>query len=190
MKQRKPIPCKVCLNDFTPYSTTSRTCSLKCSVIDVQNKKDIKAARDTKIQEKAVRKQHVARKRTFNNNDKPLQMKLAQRACNAYIRARDGMVCISCGTQKPDIQYCAGHWKSRGAHGGLRFHPFNLNSQCNKNCNLHLSGNVEKYKQNLIKKIGLANVEWLQTEQPPQKWTVEDLIEIKQYYLEQLRLLT
>ena len=113
----------------------------------------------------------------------------AQTACNAYIRYRDGKKCISCGTEKPEIQYCAGHFKTRGAHSALRFHPFNIHSQCNKNCNLMKSGNIAEYRPRLIEKIGLDNVEWLEGPHEIQKFTISDAKEIKAYYKEQLKIL-
>ena len=117
-------------------------------------------------------------------------MREAQTACNAYIRERDkNEPCISCGTTKPDIQYCAGHYKTRGGHHEIRFHPFNINLQCNKHCNLHLSGNITQYRPRLIDKIGLSNVEWLEGPHKAQHLTIDDIKEIKMYYRDQLKYL-
>lgn len=88
-----------------------------------------------------------------------LKLKLkAQTVFNAYIRKRDeGMGCISCGSYN-EIQ--AGHFYSAGNHNNLRFDIHNCNSQCKK-CNYFLSGNLLKYRENLIVKIGLEAVEKL-----------------------------
>jgi len=65
----------------------------------------------------------------------------------------------------------------------------NIHKQCNKNCNLSLSGNIPRYRPNLIKKIGLQNVEWLEGPHEIQKLTISDAKEIKAYYKEQLKIL-
>jgi hypothetical protein len=82
----------------------------------------------------------------------------AQTAFNKHIRERDNLLgCISCGSFN-EIQ--AGHFYSAGNHNNLRFHPHNVNSQCKK-CNYFLSGNLLKYRENLIVKIGLDEVDKL-----------------------------
>ena len=178
--------CKVCKEPFTPkYLTTQPTCNdYKCILAwgNLQQDKKHKAAKKAfraetrKLKEKAkTRSQWLAE---------------AQQACNAYIRERDKADgCISCGTMKPDIQYCAGHFKTRGGHPELRFHPLNIHKQCNKHCNKEKSGNIAVYRPRLIEKIGLANVEWLEGPHEAQNWVIDDVMEIKQYYKEQLKLL-
>lgn len=82
----------------------------------------------------------------------------AQKKFNEFIRKRDdGLGCISCGSFN-EIQ--AGHFYSAGHHNNLRFNPDNCNSQC-KRCNYFLSGNLIKYRANLIDKIGIERVEQL-----------------------------
>lgn len=82
----------------------------------------------------------------------------AQTVFNAWIRKRDeGLGCISCGSYN---QIQAGHFYSAGHHNNLRFNEDNTNSQCLQ-CNFFLSGNLLKYRENLIKKIGLERVERL-----------------------------
>ena len=167
---------KHCDNEFVQYSTLQRLC-IPCSI-----------EKGRKIEKKIERKEHREAKEKVKRRG--AHLKDAQTACNAYIRERDkDEGCISCGTRNPDIQYCAGHYKSRGAHTGLRFHPLNLNKQCNAHCNMHLSGAIDKYRPALIEKIGVECVEWLEGEQQIQNWSIEDIVEIKFYYREQLKLL-
>ena len=170
--------CKACKTKFEPqYNTIQPTCSIKCA-IDYANDKNLKERRkDTRKRKQALK----------TRSD---WLREAEMACNAYIVYRDrNDPCISCGTMKPDIQYAAGHYKTKGAHPELRFHPMNIHKQCNKNCNLHLSGNISNYRPKLIEKIGISQVEWLEGPQQPQNWTIEDAKEIKQYYKEQLKYL-
>lgn len=104
----------------------------------------------------------------------------AQKEFNRYIRLRDNCVCISC--QKPlGSKYDAGHYRSVGAHPELRFCEENVHSQC-VHCNQHKSGNAIDYRINLINKIGLERVEWLEGAHELQKLNIEQIKEIKQKY--------
>ena len=132
------------------------------------------------------RKKFNEKKRQFKKTCKKTQRAKAQAAFNAYIRKRDEKLpCISCGRHHQG-QYHAGHYKTRGAHPELAFHPFNCHKQCSA-CNNHLSGNISNYRPNLIDKIGLENVEWLESQHKPQLYTAEDLSEIADYYKEKLK---
>jgi len=179
LKPARKKACKVCKEKFTPPNTLTRTCSIKCAIADGKEtqKKEYKA-----ITRKARKK--------LNDNDRSYWLDKAQTACNAYIRERDKhLPCISCGTTNPNIQYCAGHFKTRGGHPELRFHPMNIHKQCNKYCNMSLSGNIAEYRPRLIEKIGLSAVEWLEGAHKPQKPSIEDLREITEYYKDLRRLL-
>ena len=179
MSKSKPKKkkCDTCKTWFPPYSTLATACSLKCAIAqakEAEKKKARKALKEGREKLKTL---------TDHLND-------AQTACNAFIRERDRHEpCISCGTRKPDIQYCAGHYKTRGGHPELRFHPLNIHKQCNQYCNMQLSGNISNYRPRLIEKIGLENVEWLEGKQETQNLTIEDANEIKVYYREQLKIL-
>ena len=182
----KEKKCRACKEVFTPYSSLSVTCSIACAIAHTEMKAEKKLKRDIKLAKQVVRFDLKRRKDKLKS--KSDWMREAQTACNAYIRARDGNKCISCGTEKP-VQFCGGHFKSRGSSPEIRFHPFNINSQCNSYCNNHLSGNIENYRPALIDKIGLSNVEWLEGPHKPQKLSIDDIKEIKQYYKEQLKLI-
>lgn len=102
---------------------------------------------------KIVKKKDNAKKKKFRDNDKPLRLKEAQKAFNAFIRKRDDKdPCISCGRHHQG-QYHAGHYKTTKARSDIRFNEDNCHKQCSV-CNNHLSGNIDEYKPNLIKKIG------------------------------------
>jgi hypothetical protein len=175
-KQKK---CKDCKEEFKPFTTLQVRC-VQCSITHGQGlqRKEFKAKK--KANNKA--------KREFNNNDRGYLLEKAQKACNAYIRERDKhLPCISCGTTKPDIQYCAGHFKTRGAHPALRFNELNIHKQCNKHCNLSLSGNIANYRPRLIERIGIAKVEWLESYHPPQNLTLDEIKDITAHYREKLK---
>lgn len=101
----------------------------------------------------------------------------AQTWFNKYIRLRDkDEPCISCQRHHAG-QYHAGHYLSVGANPELRFNELNNHKQCAP-CNNHLSGNIAKYRPNLINKIGINNVEWLEGPHKVAKYTVDEIKEI------------
>lgn len=107
---------------------------------------------------------------------KPLRAWLddAQTIVNKYVRLRDAhLPCISCGTTS-DVQFAAGHYRARGSASHLRFNHDNLNKQCNRHCNMALSGNQRNYRIGLIAKIGIDRVEALENDNTPHKWTIDE----------------
>jgi len=167
MKQKK---CRVCKTNFSPFQTTQIVCGPKCAIktaVDGRHKKERKAHRQAK-QALKTRSDWI---------------KEAQVAFNRFIRLRDAhLPCISCGTEKPDIQYAAGHYYTTGGHPELRFDELNVHKQCNKHCNLHLSGNIAAYRPNLIKKIGQEGMDYLEGQHQAKKYTIDEIKEIKQHY--------
>lgn len=81
-----------------------------------------------------------------------------QTTYNKFIRNRDEeLPCISCTKQ---LQH-AGHFIPVGVSSLLRYHPDNTHGQCGT-CNTHKHGNLIEYRINLVNKIGLEKVEWLE----------------------------
>jgi len=89
---------------------------------------------------------------------------IAQKWVNKYVRLRDSQngyfKCISCGQINPTSELNAGHYLPT-TYGPTRLNPINIWGQCIQ-CNFHKHGNQEAYRANLIKKIGLAEVEKLE----------------------------
>ena len=112
----------------------------------------------------------------------PKLLKDAQDIFNAHIRERDRELgCISCGGH---IQH-AGHYFSQGNHSAIRFglpHTLayhNTNGQCIR-CNMHLHGNLIKYRQGLVKRYGEDYVKRLEEfaempENKKKKWSRDEL---------------
>ena len=98
---------------------------------------------------------------------------MTQRAFNDYIRARDGDICISCGSTTA-VSYHAGHYRTTAAASQLRFNEDNVHSQCAA-CNVHHSGAIGPYRINLITKIGLQRVLALESNNEPHRYTREEL---------------
>ena len=173
IKPKRKRKCKHCGDMFEPFNSMQATCTkIECCV-----------TYGKKLHKKQYKAETKELKKKQKDNDRSYWLDKAQKSCNAYIRERDkNQPCISCGTTNPDIQYCAGHYKTRGAHPELRFHPLNIHKQCNHSCNLKLSGNIQGYRTRLIEKIGLSAVEWLEGAHKAQKFTINDLKEIDLYY--------
>lgn len=173
MRKKK---CKNCGIPFEPIRQFQSTCSTDCAIA--------KAKQDRiKLQKKSFLK----KKQAFKQSDRSYQLKLAQAAFNKFIRLRDnGQPCISC-QRVHGGQNHAGHYRSIGAYPSLRFTEDNCHLQCAP-CNNHKSGNPIDYRINLIKKIGLDRVEWLEKDHPSKKLSIQEIIEIKKTYKEKVKL--
>jgi len=161
-------------------------CHIECMVEHGSIKGKEALERKRKADELGIKKRNAAFKKKVNDNDKSAWIKKAQTAFNAFIRAEDEKEpCISC-QRFHDGQYHAGHYRTVGGHGELRFEEDNCHKQCSV-CNNHLSGNIADYRINLVKKIGLSRVEWLEGPHDPKKYSIEDLKDIEATYKNKLK---
>lgn len=105
-----------------------------------------------------------------------------QKEVNRFVRLRDkNDPCISCGRFHQG-QWHAGHYRSRGACPELRFNEDNIHKQCAV-CNTHKSGNAIDYRINLIRKIGVERVEFLEREDhEPLKLSIDEIKELIKVY--------
>lgn len=167
--------CKACGNKFTPFNSLAQVCSIDCA---------IQYAKDNKVQERVRRKlAQIAKERIKTRSE---HLRDAQTVFNAFIRERDkSEPCISCGRYH-NGQYHAGHYRSVGACPELRFCELNVHKQCSA-CNNHKSGNIIEYRINLVKKIGVEKVEWLEGYHDPKKYTIEQIKQIKAEYKQKLK---
>lgn len=120
-------------------------------------------------------------------------IKEAQAAVNKYIRLRDrNKPCVSCGSNPSDSnlitgsRFDAGHYRSRGSAGHLRFNLLNIHKQCVK-CNRFNSGNAVDYRIELINRIGLDNVNKLESNNEHKKFAVDYLERIKKIFNKRAR---
>lgn len=179
----KQIRCKKCANckgSFNPSRSFQSWCSPECAVVIAR----LKQAKQ-KAQEAAnERVQHAKAKEEVKTRAQHL--KEAQAAFNAVIRERDkDLPCISCGRYH-EGKYDAGHYRSVGSSPELRFEPLNCWRQCVP-CNRHKSGNAIDYRINLVRRIGLDKVEWLEGPHEPKRYTIEDVKALKAQFRAELR---
>ena len=187
--------CKFC-EAYKPSSEVIKVnamhfCSFEEAASYANQKKNI--AKGKKIK-------HAAQKKSFKDNDRKIRLPAAQKAFNAFIRMRDkDLPCISCGEfvvkDMPFGQYDCGHYKTVGGFPELRFEELNASKQC-KSCNggsanfSHKDTTVSKeYRINLIEKIGLDKVEWLEGPHEPKKYTCAQLLEIEHKYKQKVKVI-
>ena len=184
--------CRVCKASFKPWQSMQVVCSPGCA-LEYGKKQNQKAEEKRR---KAERKQT----REMREALKPIRVliKEAQTEFNRYIRLRDYHdPCISCGRGKAEVEsgtpkvggyWDAGHYLTRGAHPELRFDESNCHKQC-KTCNGGAGQYAKKdrtvqeqYRESLINKIGMDEVERLETTNEPRKWMPDELRAIKKEY--------
>lgn len=161
-------------------------------------KKKAKAAAAAKKIEQDRKKANFKAKRDFNRNDLRWQHKQTQLVFNRMRKLEELLwfkehglepVCISCGKPLGNDQWCAGHFKTRGAQSNLRYDPKNVYLQHNKYCNMELSGdiagtkNTMGYRKGLIHRFGeeegQAIIDYCEANTKPHKWTCEEVEQIR-----------
>jgi len=173
IKQPKDKTCKICREKFTPIRPLQSVCGFDCAIATAKKTREVKE-----------RKEH--REAKLKLKSRADWLKEAQAIFNQYIRLRDEKEsCISCG-RFHEGQYHAGHYRTVGANPELRFNELNVHKQCSA-CNNYLSGNIIKYRQNLINKIGLQLVTWLEGPHEPAKLTIDDIKDIKALYKQKIK---
>lgn len=150
--------------------------------------------RAAKAREKAfnkVKKENKKALREFNKRDIPWQHKQTQKSFNR-MRVLEELkwfadfglepTCISC--DKPNMDWCCGHFKTVGGHGRLRYDRKNTYLQCNRHCNMALSGNLSGNKNTRGYRNGLIDrfydyaadiMSYLEQNTHTKKWEWEEL---------------
>ena len=173
--------CKVCREKFVPARALQAVCGMTCA--------QVLAAKVTAAQKAKQQRQERAQDKVALLALKPLAyfLKKAEKACNAYIRARDaGQGCISCGRHDADV-WNAGHFVSVGANSYLRFDEDNIHLQCARPCNMDKGGNLIEYRKALLLKIGSERLARLEGWHEPVKRTRADVEAIEAYYKAKLK---
>tara|TARA_R110002020_G_scaffold65330_7_gene172611 strand:+ start:1296 stop:1829 length:534 start_codon:yes stop_codon:yes gene_type:complete len=164
--------CKTCKDKFEPKVFLQKNCLKKDECIKAELKLKKQASKKNWNKEKKQRKEAL---KTLSDHIKELQV-----IFNQWKRLIDkGNNCISC--DKPSKKENAGHYRSAGGNPELRFEPLNVHLQC-EYCNTYLHGNLIYYRINLIKKIGLEKVEWLEGYHEPKNYTIDQIKGLKVLY--------
>lgn len=184
----KKCQVKECRKQFIPDRPFVVWCSESCGAIIAQAKlakqkqAQVAAAKRAKKVERAADKQKAEAMKTL-----PGLLAEAQKEFNRYIRLRDhDQPCICCGDwpKKSFLtggEWDAGHYRSVGSAGHLRFHPDNCHRQ-RKQCNRDGAGRAVDYRLGLIRRKGNECVEALESNNKVHKWTHDEVRGIRDTY--------
>lgn len=189
-KPPKSVKCGVkgCGVRFVPEKPFVKWCGPDHGEVIAQAKlAKIKAAQSAvskraKKAERALDKERAEALKTL-----PELLAEAQKEFNRYIRLRDhDQPCICCGKWPKKAfltggEWDAGHYRSVGSAGHLRFHPDNCHRQL-KQCNRDGAGRAVDYRLGLIRRKGLACVEALESDNAIHKWTHDEVRGIRDTY--------
>ncbi len=164
--------CVICGGEFEPRRMGQKTDAPIC---EAERKRQIRIRKD--------RKERLKTRREWIDD--------AQKAFNAYIRARDSeRTCICCGVAFGNSlvggAVDAGHYRSTGSAPHLRFNEDNCNAQ-RKQCNRYGAGRAVDYRIGLISRIGLERVEALEADNTPRKFSIDELRALRDHYRAKLK---
>ena len=179
-RKQKTCANPECATKFVPAKLGQKVCGWACGLAIAPANQD----RARKSLAQVERKEIKIRKEKLKNRGDHLRE--AQQSFNEFIRWRDqlaGHACISSGRPLDwsGNAVDAGHYRSVGSAPHLRFDERNCHAQ-SKQDNRFLSGNAVDYRIGLIARIGLAEVEALESDQSVKKYAVDDLKAIKAHY--------
>lgn len=117
-----------------------------------------------------------------------------EKAFQVYVKIRDiawfhemgkEPACIMCGTTNP-LEFHACHFQSVGSKPELQFHEGNCHLGCS-HCNMFAAQGDTQYRANLVKKVGIETVEYLENFNSTIRWDAEEVEEIRVYYREKTK---
>ena len=184
------LKCKQCKNYFSRdeiLEPPKGFCSMNCvdQYYIAEQKKQHERFLKAAYGPKSGRKKGKTKKDC--DSDLKSSKRAAIQACHKYIRERDkNKLCVCC--DKPlGEEFHAGHFWESGNHPYIRFHEDNIHGQ-RIDCNYFKGGDSGGYRENLIKRIGIGRVKWLdENRSKPLKRTAEDYRQIEKYYKQKLK---
>ncbi len=174
--------CPQCKGKLEPGQRIHPEC-----ISDFAEAQEAKAKRAAQKQARAAAKVERAEIRRRKEAIKTIAQRIAaaQVAFNAYIRERDkDKGCFVCGRpfeDKPGRVQHAGHVRSRGAAGHLRFNEDNCLGEC-EGCNGPHGAKPHQIRAGAIARIGKERYDALEADNGPHKWRHEELIQIRDTY--------
>lgn len=178
-KAAKPKKCRVCSSMFTPSRIGQKVCSPMCALTYARSVR----AKDEKREAIKERRETKAKLEKFKTIAQLIAA--AQIVFNSFVRLRDKdkgcFVCLRPFEDKPGRVQHAGHVRSRGAAGHLRFNEDNCMGEC-EGCNGPHGAKPHEIKTGAIARIGQERFDALEADNTPHKWTREELIAIKATY--------
>ena len=182
----KQKPCKACGEQFQPFTSTAKACSVPCALRLVEDGNKRKQMRERKLAKQAERAKLKKRKAALMTIAD--HRKMAQHVFNSYIRLRDSRLpCVSCGKSPTQGQRHASHYRPRSTAAQLAYNTNNVWASCAP-CNDHRSGNLTPYRAELINRIGLERVEDLENNNELAGYTPEYLTRLRDIFRRKERL--
>ncbi len=179
-KPTKPKKCRVCSSLYTPTRMGQKVCGPICALTFARSVRAKDEKREA-IKERRETKEKLEKFKTI-----AILIAAAQVHFNAFIRLRDkDKGCFVCGRPFKDVPgqvQHAGHVRSRGAAGHLRFNEDNCHGEC-EGCNGPHGAKPHEIKAGAIARIGQEKFDALEADNTPHKWTREELIDVKKLYI-------
>lgn len=176
--------CKVCKTKFAPRKPMQKVCDWSCA-LSLAISDRAKAEKRELVKDRRETKEKLAKLKTIAK-----LIAEAQFHFNAFIRLRDKdkgcFVCLRPFTSELGRVQHAGHVRSRGAAGHLRFNEDNCHGEC-EGCNGPHGAKPHEIEAGAIARIGQARFDTLKADNEPHKWGREELIEIKATYAAKVR---
>lgn len=191
MREAKPLAkasavrkCRMCGREFEPRNSMHSLCGPVCG-----NRYGRQLEKQRREREKAERKADRAKREAMKTL--PELIAEAQDAFNEFIRLRDREKgCFVCGCKFPvgrlGGDFDAGHVRSRGAAGHLRFNELNVHGEC-KPCNSSTGAKPHEIEAGAIRRIGQAAFDALKNDNTPHKWTKDEVRGIRDNYRQKVR---
>lgn len=183
----RPKKCKQCGQPFTPFRSFQKTCmETDCLV------KQGRVLAEKRTQQAKREEDRAHREKVRKNKPLSWHINRTRTTCHDYIKARDfGLPCICCGEPidwyGDKRQINAGHWKTQGSSGSVRFNEDNIFAQ-RAYCNGNQAGNQSAMELGMVERIGAERVEAVRKAAVIIKnWTREELDEIHEYYRAKLK---
>lgn len=178
--------CRVCQDLFAPMLPMARVCTPFCAMTYARSVNG-KAAKVAAVKERKADGAKLDGMKTIAQ-----LIAAAQVPFNLFIRLRDkDKGCFVCGrpfTSIPGQVQHAGHVRSRGAAGHLRFDEDNCHGEC-EGCNGPHGAKPHQIKAGAIARIGQERYDALDNDNTPHKWSRDELREIKTGYIAKTKLL-
>ena len=192
--------CKVCRTAFSPSKPLQSVCSPGCA-LTLATSKRARAEKVAQVKERRETKEKLAKLKPRGK-----WLKEAKTEIQRFRRLDElamGSGCMSCGRSQQEVEgtdawkpggaWDGGHFLSKGARPELALEPLNIWLQC-KSCNAGSGKYARKgytvnasFRANLIERIGLQQVEWLEGPHEAKHYTIEDLQAIKATYAAKAR---
>lgn len=147
-----------------------------------------KREKTVKARKKIATRRTRADKARLNANDLKWQKHRTKVVVHELVKLLDAkepcIVCqgFDCGNRS---EWDAGHYLTKAAHPELKFDPRNIFKQCSLT-NTASTGRSSaeasirvKFEQGIIKRIGMAHLEWLKSHHEPRKFTCQELADYR-----------